>query len=128
MWYQSQSFRRTTQIVLLTFAILALMGAGDDESRFQGLGHRMMCVCGCGQILLECNHVGCQYSDKMRNDLQAALERGDSDDQILQGFMQSYGPTIVASPTMGGFNYVAWVAPFLVLALGTGFVVFVVKS
>jgi cytochrome c-type biogenesis protein CcmH len=118
MWYQSQSFRRTTQIVLLTFAILALMGAGDDESRFQGLGHRMMCVCGCGQILLECNHVGCQYSDRMRSELMAALDRGDNDDLITQAFVQKYGTTVIAAPTTTGFNRLAWIMPFLALVLG----------
>ncbi len=52
------------------------MGAGDDSARFKDLGHRMMCTCGCGQVLLECNHVGCQSSDKMRDQLQAALDKG----------------------------------------------------
>jgi cytochrome c-type biogenesis protein CcmH len=79
----------------------------------------MMCTCGCGQVLLECNHVGCQSSDKMRNQLLAALEKGgDSDDLILQGFVQEYGPTVIAAPTTTGFNRVAWIMPFLALVLG----------
>ena len=118
MWYKSQSFRRTTQIVLLCFAILALVGAGGEESRFQGLGHRMMCVCGCGQILLECNHVGCQYSDRMRSELMAALDRGDNDDLITQAFVQKYGTAVIAAPTTTGFNRLAWIMPFLALVLG----------
>ncbi len=114
----SKSLRRITQIVLLSFAILALMGAGDEEARFQSLGHRMMCVCGCGQILLECNHVGCQYSDRMRTELMAAIDRGDNDDLILQAFVQKYGTTVIAAPTTTGFNRVAWIMPFLALVLG----------
>jgi cytochrome c-type biogenesis protein CcmH len=104
------------------------MGAGD-EARFNSLGHRMMCTCGCGQILLECNHVGCQSSDKMRNELLAALDKGgDSDDLILQGFVQEYGPTVIAAPTTKGFNRVAWIMPFVALAFGITFVVFVVRA
>ena len=100
------------------------MGAGDDSARFKDLGHRMMCTCGCGQVLLECNHVGCQSSDKMRNQLQAALDKGgsNSDDLILQGFVQEYGPTVIAAPTATGFNRVAWIMPFVALALGIAFV------
>ena len=79
------SFRRWLQAAALAFAVLLLMGAGDDSARFKDLGHRMMCTCGCGQVLLECNHVGCQSSDKMRNELLAALDKGDNDDLILQG-------------------------------------------
>jgi cytochrome c-type biogenesis protein CcmH len=129
------------QLALLGLAVLTFMAAGDDSDRFNKLGHRMMCACGCGQILLECNHVGCQYSDKMRNELLAALTRGggsggnsgggtaaESDDLILQGFVQNYGPTVIAAPTVTGFNRLAWIMPFLALGLGMAFVVLVVRS
>jgi cytochrome c-type biogenesis protein CcmH len=121
------SLRRCLQAAALAVAVLLLMGAGDDSARFKDLGHRMMCTCGCGQVLLECNHVGCRSSDKMRNELQAALDRGDNDDLILQGFVQEYGPTVIAAPTATGFNRVAWIMPFLALALGIAFVVYVVR-
>jgi cytochrome c-type biogenesis protein CcmH len=64
----------------------------------------------------------------MRNQLLAALDRGGNDDLILQGFVQEYGPTVIAAPTAAGFNYVAWVMPFVALAFGMAFVVFVVRS
>src|SRR5271166_3973309 len=102
------SLHRWLQAAALALAVLALMGAGDDNARFKDLGHRMMCTCGCGQVLLECNHVGCQSSDKMRNQLLAALNRSGgggnggggsaiSDDLILQGLVQEYGPTVIAA-------------------------------
>jgi cytochrome c-type biogenesis protein CcmH/NrfF len=99
-----------------------------DSARFKDLGHRMMCVCGCGQVLLECNHVGCQYSDKMRGELLAAIDKGNNGDLILQGFVQQYGPAVIAAPTTSGFNRVAWIMPFAALALGISFVVYVVRS
>ncbi len=120
--------RRWLQLAAVVIAVMLFMGAGDDSSRFNKIGHRMMCTCGCGQVLLECNHVGCQSSDKMRNQLMAALDRGDNDDLVLQGFVQNYGPTVIAAPTGTGFNIVAWVMPFAALAFGLAFVVFVVRS
>ena len=120
--------RRYLQAAALVVAVVALMGAGDDTARFKDLGHRMMCACGCNQILLECNHIGCTYSDKMRDQLQAGLDKGDNDDLILQGFVQDYGPTVIAAPTATGFNRVAWIMPFVALGLGITFVIFVVHS
>ena len=76
-----------------------------------------MCMCGCNQVLLECNHVGCTYSDRMRNELTAGLERGDSDSLVLQSFVQKYGNTVLAAPTTTGFNRIAWIMPFAVFAL-----------
>jgi len=119
---------RSMQLVAVVLAAMVFTGAGDDSIRFNKLGHRMMCACGCGQILLECNHVGCTYSDKMRNELMAGLDRADSDDLILQGFVQNYGPAVIAAPTVTGFNRVAWVMPFLALGLGIAFVILVVRS
>jgi len=125
---EESAFRRALQVIALGAVVLLFMGAGDTTARFKDLGHRMMCTCGCRQILLECNHVGCQSSDKMRNQLQAALDKGDNDDLILQGFVQEYGPTVIAAPTATGFNRVAWIMPFAVLALGITFVTFVVRA
>jgi cytochrome c-type biogenesis protein CcmH len=120
--------RRMLHALVLTAAVFLFMAAGDDSARFKDLGHRMMCACGCGQILLECNHVGCTYSDKMRNELGAALDKGNNDDLILQGFVQEYGPTVIAAPTVTGFNRIAWIMPFAALAFGIAFVVYVVRS
>ena len=118
---------RTVQLLALTLAVFAFVGTGDQSARVNDLGHRMMCVCGCSQILLECNHVGCTYSDRMRAELVAAVDRGDNDDLTLQVFVQKYGTTVMAAPSKTGFNRVAWIMPYLVLALGLIMVAMIVR-
>jgi cytochrome c-type biogenesis protein CcmH/NrfF len=120
--------KRTAQLLLLLVALFTLLGVGDDDPRFRTLGHHLMCVCGCGQVLLECNHVGCQYSDRMRVELAAAVDRGDNDDLTLQSFIQKYGTTVVAAPATTGFGRVAWIMPFVALIAGLTMVVMVVRS
>lgn len=119
---------RSLQIIIVCASLCLFLGAGDADARFKDLGHRMMCACGCGQILLECNHVGCTYSDKMRNQLMASIDKGNNDDLVLQGFVQEYGPTVVAAPTATGFNRIAWIMPFLALGMGITFLIYVVRS
>jgi cytochrome c-type biogenesis protein CcmH len=119
---------RSVQSIVVCASLFLFMGAGDADARFKDLGHRMMCACGCGQILLECNHVGCTYSDKMRNQLMASIDKGNNDDLVLQGFVQEYGPTVVAAPTATGFNRIAWIMPFLALGMGITFLIYVVRS
>jgi cytochrome c-type biogenesis protein CcmH len=120
--------RSTGQAALLFLSVLLFLGAGDSGARFNDLGHRMMCVCGCKQILLECNHVGCAYSDRMRGELLVSLDRGDSDDLTLQAFVQKYGTTVIAAPTNKGFDRVAWIMPFVALALGFVALVMIVRA
>jgi cytochrome c-type biogenesis protein CcmH len=120
--------RNAAKALLLCATLFALLGAGDPASRFNEIGHRMMCVCGCNQILLECNHVGCPDSDGMRNELMASVSRGDSDSLVEQGFVQKYGPTVLAAPTTKGFDRVAYILPFVALFLGFGLIVMIVRS
>jgi cytochrome c-type biogenesis protein CcmH len=64
----------------------------------------------------------------MREELAAATDRADNDDLTLQSFVQKYGPTVIAVPSVTGFNIVAWIMPFMVLLAGTGLAVYVVRA
>ena len=124
----SSGIWRTVQILLVFSVILFTIAASDPTARFNDLGHRLMCSCGCNEILLECNHVGCPLSDGMRNELQAGVNRGDNDSMILQAFVQKYGPTVLAAPTTQGFNRIAWIMPFAVLFVGIGATALLVRK
>jgi cytochrome c-type biogenesis protein CcmH len=114
---------------LLSVAVFTLAGAGDPATRFNEIGHRLVCICGaCGDLLLECNHIGCGYSDAMRNELKAAVSRGDSDSLVEQSFVQKYGPTVLAAPTTVGFDRAAWIFPILTFGVGVIAIVFVVRA
>ncbi|MGB7555836.1 MAG: cytochrome c-type biogenesis protein CcmH [Candidatus Korobacteraceae bacterium] len=117
---------RIVQLLLVGLLIIACVGAGDD-ARFNKLGHGLMCMCGCNQVLLECNHVGCTYSERMRNELIAGIERGDSDSLVLQSFVQKYGNTVLSAPTTTGFNRVAWIMPFAVFAAALALTILLVR-
>ena len=115
-------------MAIVSAAVFVFLGAGDAGTRFNEIGHQMMCICGCNQILLECNHIGCPYSDGMRNELIAAVSRGDSDSLVEQSFVQKYGPTVLAAPTAKGFDRAAYIMPFVVLVLGFGLIMIVIRE
>ena len=110
---------RTMQLVALGVIAVALMAAADPAARFGRVGHQMMCVCGCNQVLLECNHVGCPDSSRMIGELQAQIASGSADTAILNWFAAKYGPTVLGAPIRGGFDRVAWIAPFAVFLFAT---------
>lgn len=114
------------QLAAACLLLVFLVGAGDTTARYNQLGHQMMCTCSCNQVLLECNHVGCTVSTQEEAELRQALDRGDSNQLILQNFVQKYGPTVLAAPPQSGFNLVAWIAPgvvFLLATLGTALLI-----
>jgi len=113
---------RLTQIFVIGTTVILTTAAADptinNSTRFDKLGHQMMCTCSCAQVLLECNHVGCPNSEGMRQELMAGVTNNDSDTTIFDAFVAKYGPTVLAAPTTKGFNLVAWIMPFAVLLLG----------
>lgn len=115
--------KRSLQLTALFLTSLITLGA----SNFDRLGHQLVCQCGCGQILLECNHVGCPVSGPMIKELQAKMAAGLSDTQVLNFFTGKYGPIVLAAPIRGGFDLVAWIVPFAVLALGILLVIFLLR-
>ena len=119
---------KAVQALVVAAAVFVLLGAGDRLTRFSEIGHRMMCVCGCNQSLIECNHVGCVASDGMRNELMASLARGDSDSLVEQGFVQKYGPTVLAAPTTTGFDQAAYIVPLAAVTLGFGVIAVVIYA
>jgi Uncharacterized protein involved in biosynthesis of c-type cytochromes len=121
--------RRWWQGAAVCILALVMLGA-DSGSRFGKLGHQMICVCGCGQILLECNHVGCPDSDRMIGELREQVGSAATDTAILNWFSVKYGPTVLAAPIRGGFDNAAWIAPmavFLIAIVGTGVLVVIWK-
>lgn len=108
---------RVLQMVLLFTVALATIGAGDTTAKFSNLGHKMVCTCSCGQILLECNHVGCPNSDGMIKELRNQVSSGGTDTSIFNFFVAKYGPTVLAAPIRGGFDNAAWIVPIVVFLL-----------
>ncbi len=108
---------RAAQMVLLFTVALATIGAGDTTAKFSNLGHKMVCTCSCGQILLECNHVGCPNSDGMIRELSSQVAGGGTDTSIFNFFVAKYGPTVLAAPIRGGFDNAAWIVPIVVFLL-----------
>lgn len=115
-------WKKALQAGTLAVAVCFSLGASDAGARYEHLNHQLMCSCGCGQVLGECNHVGCPDSPVQLAELRTAINASLTDKQVLDSFAAKYGATVLAAPTMQGFNIVAWVAPFAVFGaalLGT---------
>lgn len=109
---------RYALLPLLAIAGVLTLGTADTQSRYNDLGHKLMCMCGCDQILLECDHIGCPDAGKEMQELRAAIGRGESDTAVMEAFQNEYGPTVLAAPWLSRFNIVAWVVPPALLVLG----------
>lgn len=120
---------RVSMLFLVLMALGAPIHAVDapNKARRDNLSHRMMCTCGCNELLGECSHAGCTSSTTMLHELDVYLSSGKSDEQILAAFSEKYGPTVLAAPSAKGFNLVAWITPFALLVLGLIGIIVVIR-
>ena len=115
-------------LVLLLAGIVAPQRAGAQQTeRAKNLGKRLICMCGCNQILTACNHVGCSTSTAMLKKLDQVVARNEPDDLTLQSFIQEYGERVLAEPPAKGFSRVAWFIPGVAFGLGLVIVLVVIS-
>lgn len=115
---------------LLVFtAVPARALAPSQTERAHALSLRLKCMCGgCDDTAGTCTHSGgafagpCATAKAELKEIDQRISRGESDDLILQDFVQEYGPGVLVSPPAKGFNWLVWVMPVLLPLLAFLFV------
>ena len=121
-------FAMALLLLLATLPVLTMpTSALQLSDRAKQIGHKFMCMCGCNQVLTECNHVGCSTSADMLKELNQSLANGGTEESITQGFLQEFGTKVYAEPPKSGFSLVAWTLPTVYLVIGTLLVIFVIS-
>jgi cytochrome c-type biogenesis protein CcmH len=124
---RSKSRLIASLLAIAFFAVLPLF-AQQQADRVKEIGGKFLCMCSCGQVLTQCNHVGCTMSTSMLKELGTMVNRGDSEDKITQTFVQEFGTTVYAEPPKTGFSLVAWLMPVFYFLIGAAIVVFFINK
>jgi cytochrome c-type biogenesis protein CcmH len=97
-------------------------GVSDAATRLSvdTVAEALTCQCGCGLTVANCNHPQCEFSVPVRTQIEAMINRGMSRAQIIASFRAKYGEKVLSAPTTEGFNLLAWVMPFSMIAVGCG--------
>ena len=104
------------RVLVLALALLAVGCAAPVQTPTQQeIEEALTCQCGCGLTVHSCNHLQCGSGEPMKKEIAERLARGETKEQILAAFRQRLGEKVLSSPTMQGFNWVAWVTPFAAL-------------
>ena len=122
------------QLALVFSAVVGLASAmaplhvdAQKTDRAKALGSKLMCMCGCGQILTQCNHIDCPSSGPMLKELDQHVASGEADNLIIQDFVQEYGEKVLSAPPTTGFNSIAWYIPGVAFVLGLAIVVTLIR-
>ncbi|AMV08673.1 cytochrome c-type biogenesis protein [Xanthomonas citri] len=99
--------------------------SADEEARFHALTAELRCVQCQNQSLADSN---AQIAQDLRREVLALMHEGRSDAQIRQFLVARYGEFVLYRPRVESRTWLLWFGPLLVLLLGAGAVVLVVRK
>ena len=129
--------KRIAVFCLLLIAGVAplLLAQAPYSARAKEVGMHIKCLCkGCDMTAGGCAHPGGAFSgpcESAKNELKEIdehLAKGESEQQIIDAFVQEYGTIAYVEPPKHGFGLVAWVMPIAYAIVGLALVVFVVRK
>lgn len=102
--------------VFLLVAVPAAAQAPDPatEEEMYRIADKLNCPICQGQRLSECP---LQICEEMRAEIVERLQEGQTEEQVIQAFVDRYGIQVLNQPPAEGFNVLAWVIPFVGLAV-----------
>jgi hypothetical protein len=129
--------RRIVALGLFTTlaAVPLLVAQAPYSARAKEVGMHLKCMCkGCDMTAGGCAHPGGAFSgpcDTAKTQLQQVdgmLDKGMSEQQIIDAFVQQYGTIVYVEPPKHGFGLVAWLMPIFYTVAGLALVIFIVRK
>jgi len=114
-------------IILLLFLLL-VSPVRADATTVSSISKQLICQCGCAMVLSNCSHAECGSREVMTSLIVQKMAEGQSEEQIIQLFVDQYGEEVLASPPKRGFNLAAWVLPFVAILGGGGVIYLALKK
>ena len=121
--------------VLLGLALAALAGVASaidpiafndhaEELRFQALVRELRCLVCQNQNLADSD---ADLAKDLRREIFEMMRAGKSDDEIKKFLTDRYGEFVLYNPPVQRNTLLLWAGPFLVLAIGAGALVMIVR-
>jgi cytochrome c-type biogenesis protein CcmH len=97
----------------------SMSAAARDE-----LEHHLHCQCGCTLDVYTCRTTDftCPISPAMHQDVMHLVEGGYTGPEIISAFRAAYGERVLMAPVREGFNWAAYIAPFVAIGGGAALV------
>jgi cytochrome c-type biogenesis protein CcmH len=94
----------------------------DNDPVVVALEKKMRCTCGCNLDVFTCRTTDftCATSPAMHQVVLARMDSGMTADQVVASFVAQYGQSVLMAPPRHGFNWTAYLMPFIGLGIGAG--------
>jgi cytochrome c-type biogenesis protein CcmH len=96
-----------------------------SEQRAQSLDKSIICPICPGETI---DQSQVELAKQMKNSVRDMIEKGKSDEEILNYFSDRYGLGVLAAPPKKGFHLFAWWTPIAIIAIGITLTIIAIRS
>lgn len=114
--------RRLAVVICLVLSTLAWAEEtklnAQGEERMKALAHELRCLVCQNQTIADSN---ADLAIDLRTQIREQIQSGNTDQQIKDYMVARYGDFVLYRPPMQSNTVLLWIAPFLLLVSGAGF-------
>jgi cytochrome c-type biogenesis protein CcmH len=111
----------------LAWFVGASSGSAAVRPTVNEVAEGLTCQCGCGLTVANCNHPTCEFAVPARERIRKMIAEGRTRAEIIAFYRNQYGEKVLSAPTTQGFNLLAWIMPFVAVAIGGVFIGFAAR-
>jgi Cytochrome C biogenesis protein len=122
-------------LLMVLGSVPLLMAQAPYSARAKDVGMHLKCMCkGCDMTAGGCAHPGgafsgpCETAKGQLQQVDELLNKGMSEQQIIDAFVAQYGTVVYVEPPKHGFGLVAWLMPIVYSIVGLALVIFIVRK
>ena len=103
-------------LVILSSLTLAYDTASFARDPVADITKELIRACGCGKVTYDCYcDLAVEWKDQITQDVAAGKTR----QEIIAGFVETYGDGVLATPKKSGLELSIWTLPVVAVVLGT---------
>jgi cytochrome c-type biogenesis protein CcmH len=116
-------------ISLILFLLAPHIYSYADEATIDVdmMAEKFFCTCGCNMLLSVCEtQMTCEVAKSMKKEIEVMIDKGLTEEEIVESMKKRYGDQILAIPPKEGFTLSLWVYPVLGVIAGS-FIIYMVS-
>lgn len=132
----SRMLKQRRSLILIIAAVVLLVAVWSTlwiirpqqptlDQRVQNVGTQLKCLVCQGESVADSPSA---LAQQMRLVIREKLQKGESEQAIIQDFQHSYGDQIIWSPLWQGFSLLAWLVPILFWLSGLGLIFWLARE
>ena len=113
---------------VLTIPLVGQVRSTDPiDAAAYDIGSKLMCQCGCGSTVADCNMLYCHFGEPVRAEIREGVVAGLAPEVIIDKLVAQYGAIILGEPPADGFGALGWTMPFIAILAGLAIVPVVIS-